>query len=72
MMTIYSIYLGYLFATASDPKRRATARERFIKVIASTLIVIGLASVLSVINVNFNSVQGSIGGKSGEIGRAHV
>ncbi|MCQ2382081.1 MAG: pilin [Clostridia bacterium] len=57
LMTLYAVYIGYLFASASDANKRKAAKTRLIKVIASSLIIVGLASVLSVINVNFNKVE---------------
>lgn len=60
LMTLYAIYIAYLFFTASDASKRKAARERLVKTIASMLIIIGLASVLSVINVTFNKAEGNI------------
>ena len=65
MMTLYAIYIGFLFATASDPNKRKAARERLIKTVASALIIIGLASVLGAINVRFNRVEGNVSGTNG-------
>ncbi len=65
LMTLYAIYIAYLFATASDPTKRKAARERLVKTVASTLIIIGLASVIAVINVHFNKAEGRIDNISG-------
>jgi|GEM_PF-6847556 len=62
MMTLYAIYIGFLFATASDPGKRKAARERLYKTVASAFIIIGLATVLGVINVRFNKVEGNVSG----------
>ena len=64
LMTLYAIYIAYLFFTASDANKRKAARERLVKTIASVLIIVGLASVLSVINVTFNKAEGRIDGPS--------
>ena len=60
LMTLYAVYIGYLFATASDETKRKAAKERLIKTIASSLIVIALASILSVIKVTFDTVEGRV------------
>ena len=60
MMTLYAIYIGFLFATASDANKRKAARERLYKVVGSAFIIIGLAIVLGTINVRFNKVEGSV------------
>lgn len=59
LMTLYAVYIGFLFATASDANKRKAAKDRLIKTVASALIVIALSAVLGVINVNFNTVQGN-------------
>ena len=58
LMTLYAVYIGFLFATASDANKRKAAKDRLIKTVASALIVIALSAVLGVINVNFNTVDG--------------
>ncbi len=62
LMTLYAVYIAYLFSTATDAHKRKAARERLIKTVASSLIVIGLAAVLTVINVRFNAAEGRISG----------
>lgn len=62
LMTLYAVYIAYLFWTATDANKRKAARERLIKTVASSLIVIGLAAVLTVINVRFNAAEGRISG----------
>lgn len=51
---LYAIYIGYLFATATDDGKRRAAKDRLIKVISSGLIIFALAMCLTVIDVNFS------------------
>ena len=67
LMVLYAVYIGYLFATATDASKRKAARERLLKTIASSLIIIALATVLSVINVTFNKPEGGMKGSGSEI-----
>ncbi len=53
LMTLYAVYIGYLFFTATDANRRKAAKDRAIKVVASTLIVFALVFVLQGIEVSF-------------------
>ncbi len=57
MMALYACYIGYLFATATDDGKRRAAKTRLLKVIASVLIIFGLVSVMSVIEVTFNNAE---------------
>lgn len=68
-MTVYAIYIAYLFATATDANKRKAAKDRLMKTVASALIVAACASVLAVITVRFDTTEGSIEGpQGGEIG----
>ena len=58
-MTLYTVYIGYLFMTATDEGKRKAAKDRLFKVLSSVLIIFALAASLSVINVTFDtSVKG--------------
>ena len=68
-MTVYAIYIAYLFATATDANKRKAAKDRLMKTVASALIVAACASILAVITVRFDTTEGSIEGpQGGEIG----
>ena len=68
-MTVYAIYIAYLFATATDANKRKAAKDRLMKTVASALIVAACASVLAVITVRFDTTEGSVEGpQGGEIG----
>ena len=62
---IYAIYIGYLFATATDDGKRRAAKERLIKVLSSLLIIFALAMCLTVIDVRFTTPEQD-GGKTDE------
>ncbi len=57
LMTLYAVYIGYLFFTATDANRRKAAKDRAIKVVASTLIVFALVFVLQGIKVSFTDLE---------------
>lgn len=57
LMGLYAVYIGFLFATASDANKRKAARERLIKVMASAFIIIALAALLGAININFSKIK---------------
>ncbi|MBQ7973829.1 MAG: hypothetical protein IJ295_02635 [Clostridia bacterium] len=57
LMTLYAVYIGYLFATASDEGKRKAAKNRLIKILSSALIIFALASCISVINVTFDNAK---------------
>lgn len=57
LMTLYAVYIGYLFATASDEGKRKAAKNRLIKILSSVLIIFALASCISVINVTFDDAK---------------
>lgn len=62
---LYAIYIGYLFATATDDGKRRAAKDRLIKVISSGLIIFALATCLNVIDLKFetpNNGESSNGG----------
>lgn len=59
LMTLYAVYIGYLFATASDEGKRKTAKSRLIKLISTIFIVYALAATLNVIKVTFTTVEKS-------------
>ena len=52
---IYAVYIGYLFATATDDGKRRAAKNRLIKVVSSGLIIVGLALCMNAIDVTFSS-----------------
>ena len=52
---LYAIYIGYLFATATDEGKRRTAKNRLFKVISSGLILVALAFCLNVIDLKFST-----------------
>ncbi len=58
-LILYAVYIGYLFATASDANKRKAAKDRLVKAVASCLIVIALTSVLVVVgqNLSFTTVK---------------
>ncbi len=59
LMTLYAVYIGYLFATASDESKRKNAKSRLIKIISSVFIVYALAATLGVIKVEFTDIEKS-------------
>ena len=59
LMTLYAVYIGYLFATASDEGKRKTAKSRLIKLISTIFIVYALAATLNVIKVTFTTIEKS-------------
>lgn len=59
LMTLYAVYIGYLFATASDEGKRKTAKSRLIKLISTIFIVYALAATLNVIKVTFTTLEKS-------------
>ena len=62
---LYAIYIGYLFATATDEGKRRAAKNRLFKVISSGLILVALAFCLNVIDLKFetpNNGESSNGG----------
>ncbi|MBO4726652.1 MAG: hypothetical protein J5598_03585 [Clostridia bacterium] len=67
LMVLYAVYIGFLFATASDANRRKAARERLIKVMASAFIIIALAALLGAINVRFNTIKDDVGNEENTI-----
>jgi len=62
---LYAIYIGYLFATATDDGKRRAAKDRLIKVLSSLLIIFALAMCLTVIDVKFTTPKQD-GGKTDE------
>ena len=66
LMGFYAVYIGFLFATASDANKRKAARERLIKVMASAFIIIALAALLGAININFSKIKTDNNNKSVE------
>lgn len=63
-MTLYAVYIGYLFATANDAQKRKAAKDRLFKILGSIFIVVGLFLVLKVIDVSFNKVEGQMPGEN--------
>ena len=59
LMVIYAVYIGYLFATATDQSKRKAVKDRLIKLISSVFIIFALATVLGVIKVNFTEIERS-------------
>ena len=59
LMVLYAVYIGYLFATATDEGKRRAAKSRLFKILSSVLIVYALAACLKVIDVNFSKVEKS-------------
>ncbi len=59
LMTLYAVYIAYLFFTASDANKRTAAKNRLVKVFATFLIVVALDAILGVIRVEFNSAEGN-------------
>ncbi len=59
LMVIYAVYIGYLFATATDQSKRKAVKDRLIKLISSVFIIFALATVLGVIKVNFTDIERS-------------
>ena len=57
LMTLYAVYIAYIFATATDEGKRRASKERLLKVLGSALIIYALAATIQVINVNFNNVK---------------
>ena len=57
LMTLYAVYIGYLFATASDEGKRRAAKTRLMKVLGSALIVFAMAAILGMLNVNFTELE---------------
>lgn len=57
LMTLYAVYIAYLFATASDDGKRRSAKARLIKVLASVLIVAGLVSIIQMLDIRFNNID---------------
>ena len=62
LMVLYAVYIGYLFATATDAGRRKAAKDRLFKVLSSALIIYALAASLSVIKITFTKVEGADAG----------
>lgn len=60
LLTVYAIYIGYLFATATDASKRTAAKTRLMKIFSSALCIYALAACLKVIEVNFDPVQGNL------------
>lgn len=65
LCTLYAIYIGYLFATASDDAKRRTAKNRFIKILSTALIIVALAFVMGGMELNFNTNYNKGGSESG-------
>lgn len=59
LMVLYAVYIGYLFATATDESKRRAAKSRLFKILSSVLIVYALAACIKVIDVNFSKVEKS-------------
>lgn len=57
LMTLYAVYIAYIFATATDEGKRRASKERLFKVLGSALIIFALAATIEVIDVNFNNVK---------------
>lgn len=60
LLTVYAIYIGYLFATATDAAKRTAAKTRLMKIFSSALCIYALAACLKVIEVNFTSIEGDL------------
>ncbi|MBO5229437.1 MAG: hypothetical protein J6B20_01410 [Clostridia bacterium] len=57
LMVLYAVYIGYLFATATDEGKRRAAKSRLFKILSSVLIIYALAACIKVINVSFDDVE---------------
>ena len=57
LMVLYAVYIGYLFATATDEGKRRAAKSRLFKILSSVLIIYALAACIKVIDVNFSKVE---------------
>jgi len=55
LCVLYAVYIGYLFATATDEGKRRAAKSRFIKVLSSALIIVAMAFALNAINLRFDT-----------------
>ena len=66
---LYAIYIGYLFATATDASKRSAARNRLFKVISSLLIIVALAFCMNAIDVKFSTpvADDAEGGETGDL-----
>ncbi len=62
LSTLYAVYIAYLFFTASDPTKRKAAKDRFIKVISSSIIIVALAGILGALDVTFVEQKGNYTG----------
>ena len=67
LCTLYAIYIGYLFATASDEAKRRTAKNRFIKILSTALIIVALAFVMGGMNLTFTETGGGSGSGSDDL-----
>ena len=54
LCVLYAVYIGYLFATATDEGKRRAAKSRFIKVLSSALVIVAMAFALNAINLRFD------------------
>ncbi len=66
LMTLYAVYIFYLFFTASDPTKRKAAKDRAIKIVSSALIIYVMAAALAALNINWTTQTGNYSGPSGE------
>lgn len=57
LMTLYAVYIGYLFATATDEGKRRAAKNRLFKVLGSALIIFAMAAVLKTLDIKFTEVE---------------
>ena len=66
LMTLYAVYIFYLFFTASDPTKRKAAKDRVIKIVSSALIIYVMAAALAALNISWTTQTGNYSGPSGE------
>ena len=59
LFTLYAVYIGYLFATASDEGKRKAAKTRLMKVLSSALIIYALTTSIKLIEINFSNTKKS-------------
>ncbi len=62
LSTLYAVYIAYLFFTASDPTKRKAAKDRLVKVVSSSIIIVALAGILATLDVTFVQQSGNYSG----------